>query len=85
MPTFSRIARKNVTWVRQYLYLVCSTSSDVFTYQAWITAACFLPISYGWAAGDVSLAAYIQHTLSSMDIADQGVSPLGAVMGEQIA
>ena len=28
--------------------------------QAWIVAATFLPISFGWAAGDVSLAAYIQ-------------------------
>ena len=47
---------------------------------AWITAACFLPISYGWASGDVSLAAYIQSTLSEMDLPDMGVSPLGSVM-----
>lgn len=61
MPTFSRIAKRNVNW-------------------AWYTALCFLPISFGWAAGDVSLAAYIQSTLSEMDLPDQGVSPLGAVM-----
>jgi len=61
LPTFSRIASRNVTW-------------------AWYTALCFLPISFGWAAGDVSLAAYIQSTLSEMDLPDQGVSPLGAVM-----
>jgi hypothetical protein len=34
MPTFARIAQRNVKW-------------------AWYTALCFLPISFGWAAGDV--------------------------------
>lgn len=47
---------------------------------AWIIAACFLPVSFGWAAGDVSLAAYIQSSLSEMNIRETGVSPLGAVM-----
>ncbi|KAJ3548438.1 hypothetical protein NMY22_g1271 [Coprinellus aureogranulatus] len=32
---------------------------------AWKIAGCFIPISMGWAAGDVSLAAYIQSTLPS--------------------
>jgi hypothetical protein len=32
--------------------------------QAWIVAATFLPISFGWAAGDVSLAAYIQASVN---------------------
>lgn len=48
---------------------------------AWFIAAIYIPISFGWAAGDVSLAAYIQSTLSDMDLPDSGVSPLGAVMG----
>lgn len=48
--------------------------------QAWIAAATFLPISFGWSAGDVSLAAYIQAVLSRLDSPNDNVSPLGAVM-----
>ncbi|SGY60636.1 BQ5605_C007g04460 [Microbotryum silenes-dioicae] len=48
---------------------------------AWYIAACFIPISFGWAAGDVSLAAYIQSSLTTMDFAAaKDVSALGAVM-----
>ncbi|PGH05718.1 hypothetical protein AJ79_06735 [Helicocarpus griseus UAMH5409] len=47
---------------------------------AWIIAATFLPISFGWAAGDVSLAAYIQATLSRVEGKTKNVSALGAVM-----
>ncbi|KAJ4369819.1 hypothetical protein N0V83_005583 [Neocucurbitaria cava] len=48
--------------------------------QAWIAAATFLPISFGWAAGDVSLAAYIQASLARIESQTQNVSALGAVM-----
>lgn len=48
--------------------------------QAWIVAATFLPISFGWAAGDVSLAAYIQASLARMESSTESVSALGAVM-----
>lgn len=47
---------------------------------AWKIAACFIPISFGWAAGDVSLAAYIQSALSDSQFAHKNVSALGAVM-----
>lgn len=47
---------------------------------AWIVAATFLPISFGWAAGDVSLAAYIQALLQRQEARYNDVSPLGAVM-----
>jgi hypothetical protein len=49
---------------------------------AWRVAGSFIPISYGWAAGDVSLAAYIQSALASGDYASKytDISPLGAVM-----
>ncbi|KAK2743990.1 hypothetical protein FQN57_004443 [Myotisia sp. PD_48] len=47
---------------------------------AWVIAATFLPISFGWAAGDVSLAAYIQATLSRQESKTKNVSALGAVM-----
>ncbi|KAI9374102.1 major facilitator superfamily domain-containing protein [Aspergillus egyptiacus] len=48
--------------------------------QAWIAAATFLPISFGWAAGDVSLAAYIQAALARVESRTRNVSALGAVM-----
>jgi MFS family permease len=47
---------------------------------AWTLAAIWIPVSFGWAAGDVSLAAYIQSALSKMENPDDKVSPLGAVM-----
>lgn len=44
-------------------------------------AATFIPISFGWAAGDVSLAAYIQASLArGGDATTAGISTLGAVM-----
>jgi MFS family permease len=48
--------------------------------QAWIVAATFVPVSFGWAAGDVSLAAYIQALLQRKEGEHKDVSPLGAVM-----
>ncbi|KAF9123591.1 hypothetical protein BGX30_001341 [Mortierella sp. GBA39] len=47
---------------------------------AWTLAAIWVPVSFGWAAGDVSLAAYIQSALSKMENPNDKVSPLGAVM-----
>ncbi|KAF9474513.1 MFS general substrate transporter [Pholiota conissans] len=47
---------------------------------AWKLAGCFIPISFGWAAGDVSLAAYIQSALSESQFTHANVSALGAVM-----
>lgn len=36
---------------------------------------CFLPISFGWAVGDVSLAAYIQTSIFRMDFPEIGCLP----------
>ncbi|KAK9320387.1 hypothetical protein V1517DRAFT_210292 [Lipomyces orientalis] len=47
---------------------------------AWIAAATFIPVSFGWAAGDVSLAAYIQASLARVESKTTNVSALGAVM-----
>lgn len=47
---------------------------------AWVVGATFLPMSIGWAAGDVSLAAYIQATLARVEPRTKNVSALGAVM-----
>jgi MFS family permease len=48
--------------------------------DAWVVAATFIPVSFGWAAGDVSLAAYIQALLQRKEDEVNDVSPLGAVM-----
>lgn len=48
--------------------------------EAWKVAATFIPISFGWAAGDVSLAAYIQASLARLEAESKNVSALGAVM-----
>jgi len=48
--------------------------------QAWLVAATLMPISFGWAAGDVSLAAYIQASLARIESKTENVSALGAVM-----
>ncbi|KAF6750393.1 major facilitator superfamily domain-containing protein [Ephemerocybe angulata] len=47
---------------------------------AWKVAVCFVPISMGWAAGDVSLTAYIQSALTDSHFKHPTVSALGAVM-----
>lgn len=48
--------------------------------QAWVVAATFVPISFGWAAGDVSLAAYIQAMLHRQENEHKDVSALVTVM-----
>jgi hypothetical protein len=48
--------------------------------EAWKIGATFIPISFGWAAGDVSLAAYIQSSVARVESKVAGVSALGAVM-----
>jgi hypothetical protein len=47
---------------------------------AWFIALTFIPISFGWAAGDVSLIAYIQSSLDKLETNNKNISPLGAVM-----
>ncbi|KAH9476842.1 hypothetical protein JR316_0010758 [Psilocybe cubensis] len=67
----------NIVWILPVF--AKSATKDVSV--AWKIAGCFIPISWGWAAGDVSLAAYIQSTLSSdPKFRHANVSALGAVM-----
>ncbi|CAF1350173.1 unnamed protein product [Adineta steineri] len=47
---------------------------------AWFIALSFIPISFGWAAGDVSLIAYIQSSLTHLETKHKNVSVLGSVM-----
>lgn len=65
----------NLIWIIPFFTLQGSANS-----RAWKLAPCMIPISYGWAGGDVSLAAYIQSTLSKLEQEDDEVSALGAVM-----
>ena len=65
----------NILWFLPYF----PTQPNQVSY-AWKIAACFIPISFGWAAGDVSLAAYIQASLARVEAKTVGVSALGAVM-----
>jgi hypothetical protein len=53
----------NIVWILPYF----STIAKQDVSWAWRAAGTFIPISYGWAAGDVSLAAYIQSALSAGD------------------
>lgn len=48
--------------------------------EAWRVAGTFVPISFGWAAGDVSMAAYIQAAMARKESEQTDVSPLAAVM-----
>ncbi|KAL0580558.1 hypothetical protein V5O48_001468 [Marasmius crinis-equi] len=65
----------NIVWILPFISVTRGKVAD-----AWKIAAIFLPISYGWAAGDVSLAAYIQATLAKIESRDSDVSALGSVM-----
>ncbi|CAF3888059.1 unnamed protein product [Rotaria sordida] len=46
----------------------------------WIIALTFIPISFGWSASDVTLIAYIQSSMTSLESTYQDISVLGAVM-----
>ncbi|KAJ7260651.1 hypothetical protein C8J57DRAFT_1636764 [Mycena rebaudengoi] len=65
----------NIVWVMPFLPIVVGSVNS-----AWKLAAIFIPISFECAAGDVSLAAYIQSTLAKIESKDPNVSTLGAVM-----
>lgn len=84
---FTNFVNTPIPWIRLdcimlliiwYLPFWYPPSGDVK--YAWVVAATFLPISFGWAAGDVSLAAYIQATLARVESKTRNVSALGAVM-----
>jgi hypothetical protein len=64
-----------IVWFLPYWYPPMGQVS-----QAWVVAGAFMPVSFGWAAGDVSLAAYIQASLARIESNTKNVSALGAVM-----
>lgn len=65
----------NLVWILPFIKVTKGKVAG-----AWKVAGCFIPISFGWAAGDVSLAAYIQSSLAKVENIDPDVSALGAVM-----
>ncbi|KAJ7192382.1 hypothetical protein C8J57DRAFT_1739723 [Mycena rebaudengoi] len=65
-----------IIWAMPFLPVVAGSSTPPGTKLATI----FIPTSFGWAAGDVSLAAYIRSTLAKLESKDPDVSTLGAVM-----
>eukprot|EP00128_Syssomonas_multiformis_P011615 Colp12_sorted_trinity150504_noHs@16414 len=65
----------SVVWVLPYW----TYTSDPLG-AAWAIAAIFVGVSAGWAAGDVSLAAYVQSRLDKYESKTSHVSALGAVM-----
>ena len=69
-----------IVWVVPYFPVNLATHSSA--YYAVRLGACFLPISLGWAAGDVSLTAYVQQSLTHSDTSgeDNEVSSLGSMM-----
>ncbi|ORZ36777.1 major facilitator superfamily domain-containing protein [Catenaria anguillulae PL171] len=50
---------------------------EAFVYMIF---ALMVPVSFGWAAGDVSLVAYVQGKLAKIEDSETSVSPLGSVM-----
>lgn len=84
---FTNLVRTPIPWLRLDALLLMIVWYLPYWYPpqdqvryAWIVAATFLPISFGWAAGDVSLAAYIQAALARKEDEAEDVSSLGAVM-----
>ncbi|EAU87946.2 hypothetical protein CC1G_01593 [Coprinopsis cinerea okayama7 len=67
----------NLVWLLPYFSRMAQPRDVKW---AWAVAGCFFPISMGWAAGDVSLAAYIQSALTEANFVHPRVSALGAVM-----
>ncbi|KAL9116747.1 MAG: hypothetical protein Q9187_006724 [Circinaria calcarea] len=84
---FTNVVRTPIPWLR--LDALCLLIVWYLAYwfppmgevrYAWMVAGTFIPISFGWAAGDVSLAAYIQASLARLESGHDDVSALGAVM-----
>jgi MFS family permease len=84
---FTNLIKTPLPWLRidalmlliiWYIPFYYPPSGDVK--YAWIIALTFIPISFGWAAGDVSLVAHIQSSLTNLETKNKSISPLGAVM-----
>lgn len=84
---FTNLVHTPIPWLRLdalmlaiIWYLPSLTPHKGDIKYAWLLAASFFPIGFGWAAGDVSLSAHIQASLSKNQNSNANVSTLGAVM-----
>jgi MFS family permease len=84
---FTNVIKTPMPWLRMDALALLIVWYLAFWYpsydnvgQAWVVAATFMPISFGWAAGDVSLAAYIQAMLHRQENGFSNVSALVTVM-----
>lgn len=64
-----------LAWFIPYFPVSGHTLNDALS-----MAGLFIPISYSWAAGDVSLNAYIQSNLINLESIKPGVSTLASIM-----
>lgn len=84
---FTNVVKTPIPWLRMDAIALLIVWYLAFWYpshdnvgQAWVVAASFMPISFGWAAGDVSLAAYMQAMLHRQENGFKDVSALVTVM-----
>ncbi|KAI8892048.1 major facilitator superfamily domain-containing protein [Globomyces pollinis-pini] len=73
-------------WILPFMYAPTNLDAkgfapieDIYT-VCWQLAPFMSLISFGWAAGDISLAAYVQSRLEDYKQIDKFTTPLGAVM-----
>lgn len=64
-----------LAWLIPFLPVSGNTLNDALS-----MAALFMPMSYAWAAGDVSLNAFIQSNLINIESKKPGVSTLASIM-----
>jgi MFS family permease len=84
---FSNSFRTPLPWLRISALLLlivwyipyCYPPANSIKY-AWIIGSTFIPISFGWAASDIALAAHIQSSMTRLESSYEDVSVLGAVM-----
>ena len=84
---FTNLVRTPIPWLRIDALMLLIVWYLPYWYpptgelrQAFVVFATFIPVSFGWAAGDVSLAAYIQAALARRESTTRNVSALGSVM-----
>jgi hypothetical protein len=84
---FTNVVRTPIPWLRldAYLLLIVWYLPSWWVppgrvTDAWVVPATFIRVSFVWATGDVSLAAYIQALLQRKEGEDNEISPLVAVM-----
>ncbi|MCJ1366633.1 hypothetical protein MMC16_005763 [Acarospora aff. strigata] len=84
---FTRLIKTPIPWLRLDALLLLALWFLPSWYPpagqvkyAWMIFGILIPISFGWAAGDVSVTAYIQASLARVESETKNVSALGSVM-----